>query len=429
MKTILKNALLYRSDIKETGKWDLSIENGKIVQIEKNIIPDSDDHIMVLNGKIILPGFADVHVHLREPGFSHKETIRTGTLAAARGGYTTICAMPNLNPAPDCVENLAIEEKLIEEQAIIKVLPYGCITEGQKGSGKLVDFEKMKNRVAGFSDDGKGVQNDELMEEAMKRCAAAGKPIVAHCEIESLLEGGYIHKGKYAERHNHKGICSESEYLQVMRDIKLAEKTSCQYHVCHVSSKESVMAIRQAKISGLKVSGETAPHYLLLTDEDLKEEGRFKMNPPIRGHEDRKALMEAIADGTIECIATDHAPHTHEEKDKGLKDSAFGIVGLETAFPLLYTFLVKKNIISFEKLIELMSDNPRKIFGLGGGTKVGEDADITIMDLSEEYEINPDDFLSKGKSTPFTGMKVFGKTILTMVNGKIVYDSSFKKHN
>ncbi len=379
-------------------------------------------------------GLVDVHVHLREPGFSAKETITTGTRAAAAGGYTTVCAMPNLNPAPDTLEHLQQQLDLIERDAVVRVLPYGTITMGQKGSGELVDFMALAPHVAAFSDDGRGVQTEELMREAMRRVKAIDGLIVAHCEDETLLRGGYIHDGEWCKSHGHKGICSESEWVQVERDLRLVEETGCRYHVCHVSTRESVELIRRAKRKGLPVTAETAPHYLLLTDEDLLDEGRFKMNPPLRSKEDRQALIEGILDGTIEVIATDHAPHTMEEKSRGLAGSAFGIVGLETAFPLLYTYLVKRGVISLEKLLEVMSVNPRRIFRIGAAasaptvslSEIPSDApaparDWTEIDLDAEYEIDPDKFLSKGRSTPFSGWKVSGKVIKTVVNGKTVY--------
>ena len=369
---------------------------------------------------VILPGFVDVHVHLREPGFSYKETIRTGSLAAAHGGYTTVCAMPNLNPVPDSMETLQPELDAIQKDAVIRVLPYGAITKGEQG-GELADLDAMAPYVVGFSDDGKGVQDRDMMCRAMLEAKRLGKLIVAHCEDNSLLRGGYIHDGAYAKAHGHRGICSESEWRQVERDIKLAAETGCQYHVCHVSTKESVELIRRAKAAGLKVSGETAPHYLLLCDEDLQEDGRFKMNPPLRGREDREALRQAVADGTIEVIATDHAPHTAEQKSRGLAGSAMGIVGLECAFPLLYTYLVKPGLLTLEQLVERMSMAPRRIFGLGGGLQAGEPADLTVFDLDAEYEIDPETFLSKGRATPFAGWRVAGRTLWTLVGGRTAY--------
>ena len=345
---------------------------------------------------VIFPGFCDVHVHFREPGFSYKETIATGSRAAARGGYTAVCTMPNLNPVPDSVENLEVQRRLIGETACIHVYPYGAITVGEQGE-VLSDLEGMAPHVVGFSDDGRGVQSDDLMRQAMLRAKALGKPIVAHCEVNSLLRGGYIHDGDYAKAHGHRGICSESEWGQIARDLQLVKETGCAYHVCHVSAKESVALIRKAKAEGLDVTCETGPHYLVMDDSDLQEDGRFKMNPPLRGKEDREALIHGILDGTIDMIATDHAPHSAEEKSRGLEKSAFGIVGIETAFPILYTCLVKPGILSLNKLLELLCVNPRRRFGLPLGT------DYSVWDLNAAYTINPEDFLSKGRATPFTG--------------------------
>ena len=363
---------------------------------------------------VIFPGFCDVHVHFREPGFSYKETIATGSRAAARGGYTAVCTMPNLNPVPDSVENLGIQRRLIEETACIHVYPYGAITIGEQGEA-LSDLEGMAPDVVGFSDDGRGVQSDDLMRQAMLRAKALGKPIVAHCEVNSLLRGGYIHDGDYAKAHGHRGICSESEWGQIARDLQLVKETGCAYHVCHVSAKESVALIRKAKAEGLDVTCETGPHYLVMDDSDLQEDGRFKMNPPLRGKEDREALIHGILDGTIDMIATDHAPHSAEEKSRGLEKSAFGIVGIETAFPILYTCLVKPGILSLNKLLELLCVNPRRRFGLPLGT------DYSIWDLNAAYPIDPEDFLSKGRATPFAGWQVSGKCIATICDGKLVY--------
>ena len=363
---------------------------------------------------VIFPGFCDVHVHFREPGFSYKETIATGSRAAARGGYTAVCTMPNLNPVPDSVEHLEVQRRLIEETACIHVYPYGAITIGEQGEA-LSDLEGMAPDVVGFSDDGRGVQSDDLMRQAMLRAKALGKPIVAHCEVNSLLRGGYIHDGDYAKAHGHRGICSESEWGQIARDLQLVKETGCAYHVCHVSAKESVALIRKAKAEGLDVTCETGPHYLVMDDSDLQEDGRFKMNPPLRGKEDREALIRGILDGTIDMIATDHAPHSAEEKSRGLEKSAFGIVGIETAFPILYTCLVKPGILSLNKLLELLCVNPRRRFGLPLGT------DYSIWDLNAAYPIDPEDFLSKGRATPFAGWQVNGKCIATVCDGKLAY--------
>ena len=362
----------------------------------------------------VFPGFCDVHVHFREPGFSYKETIVSGSKASAAGGYTAVCTMPNLNPVPDSVENLRQQLDLIEKANLIHIYPYGAITVGQKGEC-LADLEGMAPSVIAFSDDGRGVQEDEMMRAAMLRAKALDKMIVAHCEVNSLLRGGYIHDGEYAKAHGHKGICSESEYAQIARDLKLVEETGCRYHVCHISTKESVELIRQAKDKGLDVTCETGPHYLVMDDSFLQEEGRFKMNPPLRSAEDRIALVQGIQDGTIDMIATDHAPHSAEEKGRGLAGSAFGVVGIETAFPILYTYLVKENIITLQKLIELLAINPRNRFGIPMG------ADFTVWDLEKEYTIDPANFLSMGKATPFAGWKCQGECKLTICNGNVVY--------
>ena len=371
------------------------------------------------NRYLIFPGFCDVHVHLREPGFSYKETVRTGTMSAARGGYTAVCSMPNLNPPPDSLEGIAPQLDAIQKDAVIEVRPYGTITVKQMGEA-LSDMEALAPLVCGFSDDGRGVQRDEMMREAMLRAKALGKMIVAHCEVNDLLKGGYIHDGEYAKAHGHRGICSESEYEQIRRDLELVRETGCSYHVCHISTKESVALIRQAKAEGLDVTCETGPHYLILSDKDLQEEGRFKMNPPLRGEDDRQALLEGILDGTIDMIATDHAPHSKEEKSKGLEKSAFGIVGLETAFPLLYTKLVKTGVLSLEKLADLLCNNPRRRFGI----PVNED--YTVFEIETPYSIDPAEFCSMGKATPFTGWEVYGRCVLTVHNGKTVW-SEVKK--
>ena len=377
-----------------------------------------NDELSVFNSSKyhIFPGFCDMHVHFREPGFSYKETIVSGSLAAARGGYTAVCTMPNLNPVPDSVEHLDQQLKLIEEGACIHVYPYGAITVGEKGE-VLADLEGMAPNAIAFSDDGRGVQSDDMMEEAMNRAKALDKMIVAHCEVNSLLRGGYIHEGEYAKAHGHRGICSESEWAQIARDLELVKKTGVAYHVCHISTKESVDLIRKAKSEGVDVTCETGPHYLVMDDSDLQEDGRFKMNPPLRSKEDREALVAGILDGTIDMIATDHAPHSAEEKGKGLENSAFGVVGIETAFQILYTYLVKPGVLSLERLIDLLVTNPRKRFNIPLG------CDFTIWDLEDESTVDPDDFLSLGKATPFTGWKVNGKCIATVCDGKLVYNS------
>ncbi|MBO4881225.1 MAG: dihydroorotase [Firmicutes bacterium] len=366
------------------------------------------------SGLAVLPGFCDVHVHFREPGFSYKETIAAGTAAAAHGGYTAVCTMPNLDPVPDSLPHLAQQLEIIERDARIAVKPYGAITEGEKGE-EIADLEGMAPFVCAFSDDGKGVQDASQMREAMTRAKALGKLIVAHCEVNELLRGGYIHDGRYAKTCGHRGICSESEWRQVERDIDLAYQTGCGYHVCHISTKESAELVRQAKKDDIDVSCETAPHYLLMDDSMLEEDGRFKMNPPVRDRSDRDALLEGVTDGTIEIIATDHAPHSAEEKARGLEKSAFGIVGIETAFPLLYTYLVKQGMLTLAQLTRLLSDNPRKRFA------IETDPGQSIWDLNEEYTVDPSTFLSKGKATPFEGWKVFGRCIETIYNNNLVW--------
>ena len=404
MKTLYTNAAIYAGGRFAAGEF--AVEGGRIVPVAGA----APDRTVDLGGRHVIPGLVDVHVHLREPGFSQKETIASGTAAAARGGYTTVCSMPNLNPAPDAPDTLRAQTDIIRRDAVVRVVPYGCITMGQRGAGELVDFAALAPDVVGFSDDGRGVQSDEL-------------------KVDDLLRGGYIHDGEYCRVHGHKGICSESEWKQVERDIALAEKTGCQYHVCHVSTKESVELVRRAKARGVRVSCETAPHYLLLCDEDLQEDGRFKMNPPLRSREDRAALIAGVADGTIEVIATDHAPHTAEEKSRGLAGSAMGIVGLECAFPLMYKYMVLPGTLTLEKLVALMSDNPRRIFGLGGGLNVGDEADFTVLDLGAQYEIDPAAFLSKGRATPFAGWPVQGRAVLTVVGGREAYTDETMKTN
>lgn len=362
----------------------------------------------------VFPGFCDVHVHFREPGFSYKETIHSGSLAAAHGGYTAVCTMPNLNPVPDSADNLRCQTEIIERDAVINVYPYGAITVGQKGE-TLSDMEAMSATAIAFSDDGRGVQSRELMREAMLRAKKLGKIIVAHCEDNSLLSGGYIHKGEYAKAHGHRGICSESEWKPIERDLELVRETGCAYHVCHISCKESVELIRRAKAEGLDVTCETGPHYLLLDDSNLKEDGCYKMNPPLRSKEDRLALIEGIKDGTVDMIATDHAPHSAEEKSRGLEKSLFGIVGLETAFSLLYTHLVKENVITLDKLVELMAINPRERFGIPLNN------DYTVWRLDKGSVIDPDRFLSMGRAMPFGGMEVCGECLMTVCSGKTVY--------
>lgn len=364
----------------------------------------------------VFPGFADVHVHLREPGFSYKETIASGTRAAAHGGYTAVCAMPNLNPVPDSGEHLAVQEAAIAAGAVIHVYPYGAITVGEQGE-TLADLAALAPRVCGFSDDGRGVQARAMMEAAMVEAKALGKVIAAHCEDNALLHGGYIHDGGYARAHSHKGICSESEWGPIARDLELAAKTGCKYHVCHISTKESVELIRQAKKSGVDVTCETGPHYLVLDDSCLQEDGRFKMNPPLRDRSDREALVEGLRDGTIDMIATDHAPHSAEEKARGLAKSAMGVVGIETAFPVVYTYLVKPGLVPLETVVNALTVNPRTRFGL----PLGED--FSVWDLEDRYVIDPETFLSLGRATPFAGMEVQGRNLLTVCGGKAVWQA------
>lgn len=393
---------------------DFACRYEKIRAFAEKFLADGGLSPVISKKYIIVPGLCDVHVHFREPGFSYKETIASGSSAAAHGGYTAVCTMPNLSPVPDSAEHLQVQLDAIKRGAAIKVLPYGAITVGEKGE-KLADMEAMSDKVCAFSDDGKGVQNDEMMREAMTAAKRLGKIIAAHCEDNSLLFGGYIHDGEYAKAHGHRGISSASEYKQIERDLRLAEETGCAYHVCHISTKESVELIRQSKAHGVNVTCETAPHYLVLCDEDMQEDGRFKMNPPLRSREDKEALIEGIKDGTIDMIATDHAPHSAEEKGRGLEKSLMGVVGLETAFPVLYTELVMKNIITLDRLVELMSFKPKERFGIDTNN------DFAVFDISEAYKIDPKDFLSMGRATPFAGREVFGRCLLTVHNGKVVY--------
>ncbi|MBR2340002.1 MAG: dihydroorotase [Clostridia bacterium] len=362
----------------------------------------------------VFPGFCDVHVHFREPGFSYKETVKSGSMAAAHGGYTAVCTMPNLNPVPDSAEHIDEQLAIIESDAVIHVYPYASITVGQNGK-ELSDMDALAKKAIAFSDDGRGVQNDEMMRSAMKRAKELDKIIVAHCEVNELLRGGYIHDGEYARAHGHRGICSESEYLQIERDIELVKEIGCKYHVCHISTKQSVDAIRRAKAMGVDITCETGPHYLILDDSDLQEHGRFKMNPPLRSREDREALIQGILDGTIDMIATDHAPHSAEEKSRGLEKSAFGIVGLETAFSLMYTHFVRSGVLTLERLVELMAINPRKRFNI----PMGED--YSVWRLDEKYTVNPDEFLSMGRATPFEGDTLYAQNYLTVCDGKTVY--------
>ena len=418
MEYLLRNANVYIDG--GFRKTDIYIKDGMIVSFDSGFHSNEGVVSFDFDNKYIFPGFTDVHVHLREPGFLRKETIETGSMAAAAGGYTSVCAMPNLDPVPDSAENIKKEEEIIEKTAVVHVYPYGAITVGEKGE-KLADLEGMAPYAFAFSDDGHGVQNDDMMRKAMTEAKRLGKVIAAHCEVNELLNGGYIHDGKYAALHGHRGICSESEWKQIERDIELVKETGCAYHVCHISTKESVELIKKEKKDGVNISCETGPHYLVMNDMDLQEEGRFKMNPPIRDESDRQALIEGLKDGTIDVIATDHAPHTKEEKSKGLEKSLMGVVGLETAFPIVYTELVRKGVITLEKAVELLNVNAKKRFGIGASIKEGEKADLTVFDLDEEYTVDPEKFHTKGRSTPFEGWKVYGKCLMTMVDGRIVY--------
>ena len=422
------NILLKGGDIIDNGRRrtaDVLVLDGRIAAVGRGLEVPAGTEVLDISGRIAVPAFADIHVHFREPGFTAKETIRTGSMAAARGGYSVVCAMPNLDPVPDSPETLAVEQAAIDRDAVVSVLPYCSITKGRKGQ-ELVDFKALKGGCVAFSDDGSGVQGREMMLEAMKAAAREDVIIAAHCEDNSLLRGGYIHDGRYCAAHGHKGICSESEWGQIARDLELCEETGCRYHVCHISTKESVALIREAKARGVNVTCETAPHYLVLCEDDLQEDGRFKMNPPLRSAEDREALIEGLLDGTIDAIATDHAPHTAEEKSRGLAHSAMGIVGLETSFPVLYTALVRAGRLSLERLVELMSGSPRKIFRLGGGLGPGQPADIAVIDIEKEYNIDSRTFLSKGRSTPFDGWKVRGEVLMTLKDGKAVYNNLTK---
>lgn len=420
MKILLDQMLVFRKGKAE--KLSVLVEDGRIVSLSKETPTLSDAHVIELKNATLFPGFVDVHVHLREPGFSYKETIAAGTRAAAHGGFTAVCPMPNLKPVPDSPANLQPQLDLIRRDGVVHVYPYGAITVGEQGK-VLADLEGLAGQVVAFSDDGRGVQDPEMMRQAMRKAKALGKVIVAHCEDESLVGGGYIHDGAYAKAHGHRGNPSASEWKQVERDLELVAETGCAYHVCHVSTKESVELIRQAKRDGLDVTCETTPHYLVLTDAMLREEGRFKMNPPIRSEADRQALLAGIQDGTVDMVATDHAPHAAEEKAGGLEKSLNGIVGLETAFPVLYTDLVLPGILTLEKLVELMHTNPARRFGIGSDLEVGAPADLTAFDLSASYPVRAEDFLSLGKSSPFTGRTVFGKCLLTLAGGRIAWQA------
>ena len=423
MRTLFCGALVFKNG--RLTALDILVEDGIVSSIGYGLPQNGCDVVFDLSNKIISPGFADVHVHLREPGFSYKETIAAGTAAAAAGGYTALCSMPNLSPPPDSSEALTAQEEIIRDTALVPVLPYGCITVGQKG-GELVDFSALAPRVAGFSDDGRGVQSADVMKSAMLAVKEANSLIAAHCEDESLLFGGYIHDGAYARANGHRGISSKSEWGQLERDLELVRQTRCPYHMCHLSTKESAGFIRAAKAEGLPVSCETAPHYLLLCDEDIQEDGRFKMNPPLRSREDRDAVLKAVLDGTIDMVATDHAPHSAEEKAGGLKASAMGVTGLETAFPMLYTYLVQTGKMSLETLLSRMALAPRRVFPAlpGGEIEEGRPLDICVIDPDFENVVRPESFFSKGRASPFEGRRTKGKIIMTIAGGKTVWHLS-----
>lgn len=419
MRYLLQNAQLLSSG----GVFraaDVLLSGGRIVSIGDRISCPADAVSIDLHKAVLFPGFVDVHVHLREPGFSYKETIRTGTLAAAHGGFAHVAAMPNLDPVPDCAAALAVQRAIIEKDALVHVHPYGAVSVGEKGE-RLADLDGLAPGVIAFSDDGRGVQSESLMREAMMQCRRLGKILAAHCEDNSLLHGGYIHDGAYARAHGHRGICSESEWGPITRDLRLAEETGCAYHVCHVSTKESVALIRAAKRRGVDVTCETAPHYLTFTDEDLQEDGRFKMNPPLRAREDRDALIEGLLDGTIDMLVTDHAPHSREEKARGLEKSAMGVVGLETSFAASYTALVQTGILPLEKLVDLMHGAPMRRFGCGTELAEGQPADLTAFDLTKTYTVDPETFLTMGQATPFAGRALTGVCKLTMIGGEPVW--------
>ena len=419
MRYLLQNAQLLSSG----GVFraaDVLLSGGRIVSIGDRISCPADAVSIDLHKAVLFPGFVDVHVHLREPGFSYKETIRTGTLAAAHGGFAHVAAMPNLDPVPDCAAALAVQRAIIEKDALVHVHPYGAVSVGEKGE-RLADLEGLAPGVIAFSDDGRGVQSESLMREAMMQCRRLGKILAAHCEDNSLLHGGYIHDGAYAHAHGHRGICSESEWGPIARDLRLAEQTGCAYHVCHVSTKESVALIRAAKRRGVDVTCETAPHYLTFTDEDLQEDGRFKMNPPLRAREDRDALIEGLLDGTIDMLVTDHAPHSREEKARGLDKSAMGVVGLETSFAASYTALVQTGILPLGKLVDLMHGAPTRRFSCGTELAEGQPADLTAFDLTKTYTVDPETFLTMGRATPFAGCALTGVCKLTMIGGEPVW--------
>ncbi len=418
MDIFVKNGLVWNGT--ELIGGNVLVIDGIISAVGADVTPTEGCREIDAAGAAVLPGLVDVHVHLREPGYSYKETIADGTRAAAHGGFTTVCPMPNLNPAPDSPEHLEAQLDIIRRDACIKVRPFATITLQRMGS-ELVDYEALAPEVAGFSDDGSGVQDEEVMRRAMQGIAETGKVLAAHCEVNSLLRGGYIHDGDYARAHGHRGICSESEWREVERDINLSRETGCRLHICHVSTRESVELVRRAKAEGLPVTCETGAHYLAFCDEDLQEDGRFKMNPPLRSRRDREALLKGIADGTIDCIASDHAPHSDEEKSRGLEKSAMGVTGIELSLPAVYTYAVLPGHITFARMIELMADTPRRIFGFEGGLRPGDRADLTVVDLNSSFTVEPDKLLSRGKSTPFQGLRLYGMVKATVAAGKIAY--------
>lgn len=423
---LIRNARIFGFPASATQ--DVLIESGRVKAVADNIETPSSGCLEIDGkGMTLLPGLVDLHVHLREPGYSYKETVRTGSEAAAAGGFTTVCTMPNLNPVPDSMETLQRQLDIIGRDAVVEVLPFAAITKKRMGT-ELVDYQALAPYVAGFSDDGSGVQSSEVMERAMTAIAPTGKMLAAHCEVDALLKGGYIHDGEYARKHGHRGICSESEWEEVKRDIELAEKTGCRLHICHISTAESVELVRRGKERGVKVTCETGPHYLIMCDEDLREEGRFKMNPPLRSRRDMMALRRGIADGTIDVIATDHAPHSDQEKARGLEKSAMGVVGLETSLGAIYKYMVGENVISFERMVELMAINPRLLLGREYDfLQPGSRADLTLVDLDRTWRVEPDRFRTMGRATPFEGMEMKGKVMATLYGGKIAYiDDSIK---
>lgn len=423
MEILIKNGRVWNGT--ELTPANVLVIDGVVSAVGADVSGTDTCRVIDAAGAAVIPGLVDVHVHLREPGYSYKETIAAGTLAAAHGGFTTVCPMPNLNPAPDSPGNLEKELGLIRRDAVIEVKPYATITRGRMGN-ELVDYETLAPQVAGFSDDGSGVQQGDVMLRAMQGIERTGKVLAAHCEVNELLRGGYIHDGEYARAHGHRGICSESEWGEVKRDIDLSAETGCRLHICHISTRESVELVRRAKAQGLKVTCETGAHYLAFCDEDLQEDGRFKMNPPLRSRSDRDALLEGIADGTIDCIASDHAPHSDDEKSRGLEKSAMGVTGIELSLPAVYTYAVRTGVIPFGRMIELMAGNPRRIFGIDGGLKPGDRADIAVVDFDSKFKVTRHMFLSKGKSTPFEGCDLYGVVKYTVANGKIAYDHAEK---